>query len=166
MCDKLVYDLAQEVEGSPSVFVRKDWINILDNQNQNYSNNQSVLDTSQLSNSNKYMSYREAYFSVPFVVTIATSASAEVAGTAVLATTAPIFDPSTATTSQDCAVGLKNWYGNIIHSFTVDYNGSTIIQQTPFVNMWNSFKLITSLSYNDLLTQGSVIGFWPAKREV
>ena len=165
MCDKLVYDLAQEVEGSPSVFVRKDWINILDNQNQNYSNNQSVLDTSQLSNSNKYMSYREAYFSVPFVVTIATSASAEVAGTAVLATTAPIFDPSTATTSQDCAVGLKNWYGNIIHSFTVDYNGSTIIQQTPFVNMWNSFKLITSLSYNDLLTQGSVIGFYPDDSE-
>lgn len=50
MCDKLVYDLAMEVEGSPSVFVRKDWINILDNQTQNYTSNQSVLDTSQLSN--------------------------------------------------------------------------------------------------------------------
>jgi hypothetical protein len=53
MCDKLVFDLSQEVEGSPNVFVRKDWINILDNQNQNYSNNQSIIDTSQLSNSNK-----------------------------------------------------------------------------------------------------------------
>ena len=31
MCDKLVYDLASEVEGSPNVFVRKDWVNILDN---------------------------------------------------------------------------------------------------------------------------------------
>ena len=36
MSDKLVFDLAQEVEGSPNVFVRKDWLNILDNQNQNY----------------------------------------------------------------------------------------------------------------------------------
>ena len=36
MCDKLVFDLAQEVEGSPNVFIRKDWLNILDNQNQNY----------------------------------------------------------------------------------------------------------------------------------
>jgi hypothetical protein len=165
MCDKLVYDLAQEVEGSPSVFVRKDWINILDNQNQNYSNNQSVLDTSQLSNSNKYMSYREAYFSVPFVVTVATSASAEIAGTADLAATAPVFNPSQATTSQDSCVGLKSWFGNIIHSFTVDYNGSTIIQQTPFVNMWNSFKLITSLSYGDLITQGSTLGFYPDDAE-
>ena len=49
MCDKLVFDLAQEVEGQPMVFVRKDWINILDNQTQNYTSNQSVLDTSQLS---------------------------------------------------------------------------------------------------------------------
>ena len=38
MCDKLVFDLSQEVEGTPNVFVRKDWINILDNQNQNYNN--------------------------------------------------------------------------------------------------------------------------------
>ena len=71
MSDKLVFDLAQEVEGSPSVFIRKDWLNILDNQNQNYNNNQSVIDTSQLSNSNKYMSYREAYLSIPFLVTLA-----------------------------------------------------------------------------------------------
>ena len=51
--DKLVFDLAQEIEGSPNVFIRKDWVNILDNQSQNYAGNQSVIDTSQLSNSNK-----------------------------------------------------------------------------------------------------------------
>ena len=43
MSDKLVFDLAQEVEGSPSVFIRKDWLNILDNQNQNYNNNQHLI---------------------------------------------------------------------------------------------------------------------------
>ena len=61
-CDKLILDLSQEVEGSPNIFVKKDWITILDNQNQNYNSNQSVIDTSQLSNSNKYMSYRLNYF--------------------------------------------------------------------------------------------------------
>jgi hypothetical protein len=71
MSDKLVFDLAQEVEGSPTVFIRKDWINILDNQNQNYNNNQSIVDTSQLSNSNKYMRYREAYFLVPMTLSSA-----------------------------------------------------------------------------------------------
>ena len=158
MCDKLVFDLSQEIEGSPNVFVRKDWINILDNQNQNYNNNQSVIDTSQLSNSNKYMSYREAYFSIPFVVTLATTG---------FATSQNItggqgdFDPLTSVTSADYALGLKNWFGQIIHSFTLDYNGTTIVQQTPYVNMWNSFKLMTSLSLNDIYTQGATIGFYP-----
>jgi hypothetical protein len=58
-------------------------------------------------------------------------------------------------------MGLKNWFGSIIHSFSLDYMGTTIIQQTPFINMWNAFKLMTSLSWNDVITQGSTIGFYP-----
>ncbi len=175
MCDKLVYDLAQEVEGSPCVFVRKDWINILDNQNQSYVSNQSVLDTSQLSNSNKWMSYREAYFSIPFTITMAslnkitnanaTGISSAAHGGGVAVSYTSTFSPNIPTTSADLSVGLKNWFGNIIHSFTLDYNGSTIIQQTPFVNMWNSFKLMTSLSYQDVITQGATIGFYPDDAE-
>lgn len=42
---------------------------------------------------------------------------------------------------------------------------ATIVQQTPFVNMWNSFKLLTSLSYNDVITQGCTIGFYPDDAE-
>lgn len=143
-CDKLVFDLSQEVEGSPNVFIRKDWINILDNQNQNYQNNQSIIDTSQLANSNKYMSYREAYLAVPMLLSVRTPNSS--AGTYAI---------------NDFAIGLKNWFGQIIHSLTLDYNGTTIVQQTPFCNMWNSFKLLTSLSYNDVLTMGPTIGFYP-----
>lgn len=146
-CDKLVFDLAQEIEGTPNIFVKKDWLNILDNQNGNYGANQSVIDTSQLSNSNKYLSYREAYLSVPLLLTLTSSADT--------------FAPATAATSCDYAVGLKNWFGSIIHSFTLDYNGTTVIQQTPFVNMWNAFKLMTSLSWSDIATTGSTIGFYP-----
>lgn len=157
MSDKLVFDLAQEVEGTPNVFIRKDWINILDNQNTNYNNNQSVIDTSQLSNSNKYMSYREAYFSMPFLVTLA---STSYTATDMGANTAP-FVPTLDVESVDYGVGLKNWFGQIIHSFTLDYNGTTIIQQTPYIQMWNSFKLMTSLSLDDINTQGATIGFYP-----
>jgi hypothetical protein len=160
MCDKLVFDLAQEVEGSPNVFIRKDWLNILDNQNQNYNNNQSIVDTSQLSNSQKFMSYRESYFSIPFLVTLGNTGCS---GTSVQAETGSVgfFKPAVAGTSADYAVGLKNWFGQIIHSFTLDYNGTTICQQTPFINMWNSFKLMTSLSLDDINTQGAHIGFYP-----
>jgi len=157
MSDKLVFDLANEVEGSPSVFVRKDWLNILDNQNQNYNNNQSIIDTSQLSNSNKYMSYREAYLSIPFLVTLANGTQTYEVVNATNALSQ--FVPNTA--SADYTIGLKNWFGQIIHSFTLDYNGTTIVQQTPYINMWNSFKLMTSLSLDDINTQGATIGFYP-----
>lgn len=146
--DKLVFDLSEEVEGSPNVFVKKDWLNILDNMNQNYSSNQSIIDTSQLSNSNKYMSYREAYLMVPMILTLGTSAATS-------------FAPATAATSADYAIGLKNWFGSIIHSFTLDMNGTTIIQQTPYIQMYNTFKLMTTLSWGDVITQGSTIGFYP-----
>lgn len=144
MCDKLVYDLSQEVEGTPNIFIRKDWINIMDNMNTNYQTNQSIIDTSQLSNSNKWMNYREAYLAVPMLLTLKGDALC-----------------TNNTNINDFAIGLKNWFGSVIHSLTLDYNGTVAIQQTPFINMWNIFKLLTSLSYNDVLTMGSTIGFYP-----
>jgi len=148
MGDKLVFDLSQEIEGSPNVFVKKDFLNILDNMNGNYAGNQSIIDTSQLSNSNKWMSYREAYLYIPLLLTLFSPAG-----------TSAAF--STSTTSADYAMGLKNWFGSIIHSFTLDYNGTTICQQTPFCNMYNIFKLMTSLSINEITTLGPTIGFYP-----
>jgi hypothetical protein len=166
MCDKLVFDLSQEVEGSPNVFVRKDWINILDNQNQNYSNSQSIIDTSQLSNSNKYMSYREAYLAIPLLLSMGLpktgiSITPEAAGESVSVADLSIGKWNAASTSADYSLGLKNWFGTIIHSMTLDYNGTTTCQQTPYINMWNTFKLMTSLSYQDLISQGCQIGFYP-----
>jgi hypothetical protein len=144
--DSLVYDMASASEGSASIFVKKDWLNILDNQNGNYRGNQSVIDTSQLANSNKYMNYREAYLAVPMVLTM---------------TGVPLTGPATGATSMDYAIGLKNWFGSVIHSFTLDLGGTTIIQQTPYCGLWNTFKLMTSLSWGDVQTMGSSIGFYP-----
>jgi hypothetical protein len=150
--DTLVFDMSSMSEGTPSVFVRKDWLSILDNQNQNYQGNQSVIDTSQLANSNKYMNYREAYLTIPLIMTLTQSVGS--AGT---------YAPATAdgTQSPDYVMGLKNWYGSIVHSFTLDYNGTTIIQQTPYCGLWNTFKLMTSLSYNDIVVNGAQLGFYP-----
>lgn len=149
MADQLVYDLSQQTEGAPSVFVRKDWLSLLDNQNGSYSGNSSVIDTSQLSNSNRYMGYAGAYLQIPMIMTLTADANSA------------LFDPSVAATSCDYACGLKNWYGSMIHSIQADWNGVTIIQQTNFQGLWNTFKLMTTLSFNDILSQGSAIGFYP-----
>jgi hypothetical protein len=149
MSDQLVYDLASQTEGQPTVFIKRDWLSILDNQNGQYSGNQAVIDTSQLSNSNRFMSYREAYLQIPMVMTL-TSDAVNLG-----------FAPATAATSCDYACGLKNWFGSIVHSIQVDWNGVTVIQQTNFQGLYNSFRLMTSLSLNDIQTQGASMGFFP-----
>lgn len=151
MSDSIIYDMAEQTQGSPNIFLKKDWLSILDNQNNSYAGNQCVIETSALSNNNKYLNYREAYLSVPLLLTLSAPTASAV----------PVFAPATAASSADWAVGLKNWYGSIIHSISVDMGGSTIIQQTSFVNMWNAFKLLTTLSFNDIHTQGASIGFYP-----
>jgi hypothetical protein len=65
----------------------------------------------QLSNSNKYMSYREGYLLCPLLLTLQSG---------------QYFQPASTATSADYAFGLKSWFGQIIHSFTLDYNGTTI----------------------------------------
>ena len=147
--DQVVYDLSSQTESEPNIFIKKDWVSILDNQNGNYAGNQAVIDTSQLSNSNKFMNFREGYLTIPQQLCLST------------ATGSAAFAPQTAATAVDYGVGLKNWYGSIIHSISVDLAGTTIIQQTPFQSLWNNFKLLTTLSYQDLLTLGPSIGFYP-----
>jgi len=148
--DKVVFDLSQELDSSPNIFIKKEWINILDQQNGNYQGNQCIIETSALSNSNKFMNYREAYIAMPLLLTLSntSAASADMA-------------PATAATSLDYVMGLKNFYGSMIHSFTVDFQGTTIVQQTPFTSMYNCFKLLTTLSWNEVYSFGSQIGFYP-----
>jgi len=142
--DSLLFDMSSATEGTPQIFVRRDWLSILDNMNQSYIGNQSIIDTSQLANSNKYMSYYEATLILPLILTLNSTG------------TAPDLDLGT---TGDYILGLKNWLGTMVHSFTLDYNGTTIVQQTPFVNLWNTFCLMTSFNYNDF-TEWASIGFY------
>ena len=147
--DTLVYDMSQVSDVQPAVFVKKDWLNILDNQSQNYSGNQSVIDTSQLANSNKYMNYRESYLSIPLLLTL----NQTTVGIGIV--------PTVAGTSCDYVLGLKNWSGSLVHSLTLDYNGVTVVQQTGFQGIYNTFKLYCSMSMADVKAEGASIGFWP-----
>jgi hypothetical protein len=107
--DTLLFDMSSTTEGNPQIFVRRDWLSILDNMNQSYIGNQSIIDTSQLANSNKYMSYYEANIILPLLLTITSTANGAV----------PFAG------ACDYVLGLKNWLGSVVHSFTLDYNGTT-----------------------------------------
>ncbi len=151
--DTLVYDMSQMSEGSPQIFVKRDWLDIQDQQSGNYAGNQIVIDTSQLANSNKYTDYRNAYLTVPMVMAISSLANAT--GDSALTTGGIMAQGATQSLS------LKNWFGSIIHSMLLDYAGTTIIQNTPLCGLWNTFTLMTSLSMADVETLGPSIGFYP-----
>jgi len=56
---------------------------------------------------------------------------------------------------------FKSGFWNLINSMSVEFNNQNIIQQTPFLNVFRSFKAHTSFSQDDLLNQGSSIGYYP-----
>jgi len=56
-------------------------------------------------------------------------------------------------------MGFKNGYWNMINSMSVEFNNQTNVQQTPFLNVFRSFKAHTSFSESDLINHGNEIGY-------
>lgn len=124
-------------------FLKKQWIPISDQQNGVYRANQSQIVTTSIANDSRYASYRDAFIAMPLVYSLS--------GDAIPAT-------ATAATSMDYCLGYKNWFGQMIHSIQVSLGESTIVQQTSFANIWNHFKLMTTLSYGDVSTRLGLVG--------
>lgn len=146
--DLVVYNQSIEEKPVSSVMTDKKWLNVLDQNNGSYSSGQSTLETTSLSTSDRFMNYREAYLAVPVLLTVGNNTNANNAGMA-------------NATNKSKLVGLKNSYTTLIHSMSVDLNGTNIVQSTPFSEFYNAFNLMTCLSWDDVKTQGSSIGFYP-----
>jgi hypothetical protein len=143
MADETILDKALADEsGKPATFVDKQWLYVNDSNNGNYSG-QIVIDSTTLSNSGSYIGWSEAYLAVPLVLQ-AESAS--------LTTGAEKFD---------FGMALKSGYWQLIHSMSVEFNNGSVVQQTPFLNVFSSFKNLTSWCDGDLKCWGKVTGFCP-----
>jgi len=146
--DLVVYNQSKESTGLESVMSDKKWLQVLDQNNGSYTSGQSTLETTSLSTSNRYMNYREAYLAVPVLITVGNNTNVNTSGLSSAA-------------NKGNLVGLKNSYTSLIHSMSVDLNGTNIIQSTPFSEFYNAFNLMTCLSFEDVKTQGASIGFYP-----
>ena len=141
--DSIVFEESVNSEVSSSEFVDKQWLYVNDNNNGSYSS-QIVLDTTPLANSGQYINWSEAFILMPLVLQVESDATA-----------------LTATSDFDYLGALKSGYWNMLHSLTCEFNNGNIIQQVPFLNVFCSFKNITSWSQNDLVNWGAVCGFRP-----
>ena len=148
MKDLVTYSKSVEEKTSESVFLNQSWLSVLDSNNGSYSSSQATLETTSLASSDRFMDYREAYLSIPLLLTLGNNTNVNNDGLA-------------NATNVSKIMGLKNSYTSLIHSMSVDLNGTNIIQSTPFSELYNAFKLMTSFSWGDVMTQGPSIGFFP-----
>jgi hypothetical protein len=143
--DNLVFEEAVNSTIDQSEFISKKWVYVNDNNSQNYSS-QIVLDTTPLSNAGGWVNWQEAYMVLPLVVQL---------------TSADVADIPVNSNTTDYAWAFKSGFWHMINSMNVEFNNQNIIQQTPLTNVFRSFKANTSFSQDDLLNEGSSLGFYP-----
>lgn len=145
--DLYLYEKSSNTTKDPNVFLSKKWVVINDNSNSQYRSGQSQIFTSSLANDSRWAAYSDAFLSIPLVFSLSGSG---------------IGDTATQATNMDWSIGYKNagWL-QFVHSLQVSLGGSTLVQQTSYANLYNVFRLLTTLNYNDVTSIGSSIGFFP-----
>ena len=145
MSDNLVFEESLNTEIDQSEFINKKWVYVNDNNAKNYTS-QIVIDSTPLSNAGGWINWSEGYIMLPLVVQLTSAAGASLpAGSRV----------------GDYSWAFKNGFWNIINSMTVEFNNNNIIQQTPFLNVFRSFKAHTGWSEDDLKNNGASCGYYP-----
>jgi len=141
--DAVTLELSRESKKEmPPVFTDKQFLYVNDQNNQSYSG-QIVLNTTSLSNNGAYVDYKESYLVIPTVLQIQS----------------PTL--TLATVPLDYSVALKAGYWNLLHSMSIELNGGSVQQQTGFMNLYTSFKNLTTWSEDDIKCWGKVTGFFP-----
>jgi hypothetical protein len=143
--DNLVYEESINTEIDQSEFISKKWIYVNDNNSQNYTS-QVVIDTTPLANSGGYVNWQEAFIIMPLVVQL------ESANATINVGTSPRLDKTWA---------FKSGFMNMIHSMTIEYNNSNVVQQTPLINVYKNFEILTSYSKDDIKNHSDTTAFYP-----
>jgi len=143
--DNLVFEESVNTEVEQSEFIEKKWVYVNDNNSQNYSS-QVVIDSTPLANAGGYVNWSEGYILMPLVAHL--TGVADAVGVASY-TKAGIAN----------SVAMKNGYWQMLNSMSIEFNNQTIVQQTPFLNVFRSFKAHTTLSQDDLVNHGNDIGY-------
>lgn len=159
MADQVVYEQSLESQIVDEPFVSRQSVYVIDSNNGAY-NGQIQIDTSSLSNSGRWVSYSEGVLHIPLVVAMeALSATSAQTSTNPAIVSGQV--PDVRQLRKQFAVGLKNGYFQLIHSLAVEYNNTNVVQLTPYLNHFVTYKLLTTLSQADIDKWGTSIGFFP-----
>ena len=143
--DNLIFEESIASEIDQSEFVSKKWVYVNDSNAGNYSS-QVVIDSTPLSNAGSWLSLSEGFIILNLVVQFTSAAAGSI----------PAGGKNT-----DFAWAFKAGFHHMINSSTIEFNNSNVCQQTPFSNVFKSFKLMTSYSEADVTNHSGETGFIP-----
>jgi len=113
-----------------NVFTQKTDIYVNDENNGNYAG-EVTISTSALLNSSKWVSYRESYIQVPYIVSVKASTA------------------DAAATFNAWYAGLKNGTYSIIDSLSIEYNHTSVQQSHSYLNAFTNYKVLSSFTSDD-----------------
>ena len=143
--DNLVFEESINAEIDQSEFISKKWIYVNDSNSQNYTS-QVVIDSTPLANSGGWINWSEGYIVMPLVVELQSNTAGSLPANG---------------NRGDHSWAFKAGFWHMINSMTLEFNNQNVVQQTPFLNVFRSFKAHTSFSLDDVLNEGSTIGYAP-----
>jgi hypothetical protein len=146
MADNVLYSQSLESQEVSVPFINRSVQYITDLNNNSYGSGQILIDSSSLSNSGRWCAYNESYLEVPLVAALYPAASQT---------------PWQNRTDFNFSTALKNGGVTLIHSLSCELNNSNVIQLTPYTSFYLNYKLLTTLSQDDLTRMGHSICFWP-----
>lgn len=140
--DTFIYENTLENEVIEKPFISKEVQIVYDSNNGVY-NNQILFSTGNLNNTGKWVDYANSYIEIPVVMAL--KSSADISGG----------------NTNAFMMGLKNGSVQLIDSIILQYNGTSMVQQSIFTNVIQHFKIMSSWTYEDQLKWGPTTQFWP-----
>jgi len=147
--DNFCFEKSQQVQSVSSYtpYTEKTFNYLPDINSGVYSNNSGLTlvqwDASSIYNSSLYTDVTDMFLTVP-IVTVAESWSATTA--------------QTAPTAGYALCTLKNSYQALCHQVEIQNGGKIVADSQPFINIASGFRLLSSLTPNDLQVMGSTLG--------
>jgi len=113
-----------------------------------YNNNGLSLvqfDLSSIYNSSSFSDASDLFLTIPLVMTAVYGS----------ATPAQLASP----TDAFSRVSLKSNFAHLIHQIEVVANGKTVSDMQPYISIYKHFKMLSQMTANDLMNQGTTLGF-------
>lgn len=147
MADHYEYQASLMTDKPVSPFLKKQVVYVQDSQQTSEYTGQINLDLSQLSNSYQWIDFNSMVWEIPFTIAIENQ------------NTTDLPDMSAVINSYFC--GLKNGSHQLVNSLSIQINNTSVVQLSNFLNHYIEYKLMTSMSQDDLKKWGSSTYFSP-----